>query len=182
MNYLCVKMIYNTVFCEILALFYTVHLYIRVCVFITCSKSYHLYDTLMDPCVCMYVCMYVCMCVCVCVCVCMYVRTYVCTHICMYVCIFFIYLQHAPLHPVILHACRKLCHIYSIYIFADCSFTVIRNRWSFVKLVNCFKYLFTNSLFFTGQLSSFEIMLLVFLFHCFVCCIDTVDDPLFGFC
>ena len=33
--------------------------------------------------------------------------------------IFFIYLQHAPLHPVILHACRKLCHTYSIYIFAD---------------------------------------------------------------
>ena len=39
----------------------------------------------------------------------------------MHVCIFllFIYLQHALLHPVIPDASRKLCHIYSIYIFAD---------------------------------------------------------------
>ena len=45
-------------------------------------------------------CMYVCVCVCVCV--------------------FFIiiYLQHAPLHPVILHACRKF-YLYHIYIFTD---------------------------------------------------------------
>jgi len=32
--------------------------------------------------------------------------------------VFFFYLQHAPLHPVILHARWKLYDIYSIYIFA----------------------------------------------------------------
>jgi len=30
---------------------------------------------------------------------------------------FFIYLQHTPLHPVILHACRKLCVIYTVFTF-----------------------------------------------------------------
>ena len=40
--------------------FYTVNL--DICVFVTCSTSYCLSDTLMDP-------WNVCMCVCVCVCV-----------------------------------------------------------------------------------------------------------------
>jgi len=51
-------MIYNTVFCKMFAVFYTENLYI--CVFMTCSTFYCLYDTLMDPWnVDMYVCMYV---------------------------------------------------------------------------------------------------------------------------
>ena len=45
-----------------------------------------------------------------------HVHTYVRVYVRIYVCVF---LQHAPLHPAILHACRKLCHIYGIYIFAD---------------------------------------------------------------
>jgi len=60
--------------------------------------------------VCTYVCMHVCKYVCVYVCIIMYV--------CMYVLYFLItYLQHAPLHPVILHACRKLYIIYIVFIF-----------------------------------------------------------------
>jgi nuclear pore complex protein Nup62 len=69
----------------------------------TCSTSYCLYDTLMDPwnvyiCICMYVCIciYVCMYVYVCmhVILCMYVictYVYVCIYvICMYVCVYMI--------------------------------------------------------------------------------------------
>jgi len=59
--------------------FYSVILYI--CVMMTCSTSYCLYDTLMDPWnVCMYVCMHVCTYVCMyaCMCVCMYICMYVC--------------------------------------------------------------------------------------------------------
>ena len=37
----------------------------------------------------------------------------------------------------------------------------------FAKLMNCFKYLFTNSLFFTGQLSSFEMYAISFYFSLF---------------
>ena len=128
----------------------------------------------------MYVCVYVCRYVCICVCmyVCMYVRmyigmcvcVYVCMYVCMYVCVFFIiYLLHAPLHPVTLHACRKLCHICSIYIFANL-FTVyaliVHSQFSIVdgvcKTDKQFKYLFTNSFFFTGQLSSFEMYAISF--------------------
>jgi len=52
----------------------------------------------------------------------MYVRTYVCMYVCMYVFIFicfllFIYLQHARLHRVILHAYRKLYDIYTVFTF-----------------------------------------------------------------
>ena len=54
--------------------FHTLNLY--VCEIMTCSTSYSLYNTLMDPLnVCIvytYICMYVYVCVCVCVCVCMY--------------------------------------------------------------------------------------------------------------
>jgi hypothetical protein len=76
----------------------------------------------------MYVCLYVCICVCMYICT-MYVCMYACMYVCMYVCVyvrmylwfFIIYLQHTPLHAVIIHDCRKLCHIYvySIYIYAD---------------------------------------------------------------
>jgi len=87
-----------------------------------------------------------------------------------------IYLQHAPLHPVILHA--LWCN--SIYIFADL-FTVyaliVRLHVSIVVLIICSPTLFSSP----ASCLLFRYTLLVFLFHCLVCCIDTVDDPLFGF-
>ena len=53
---------------------YTLNMCISV--FMTCSISYSLYDTVMDP-------QNVYMCVCVCVCVCVYVCVYVC--VCVFV-------------------------------------------------------------------------------------------------
>jgi len=38
-----------------------------------------------------------------------------CVNVCMY--FFNIYLPHAPLHPVILHACRELYVIYTVFTF-----------------------------------------------------------------
>jgi drug/metabolite transporter (DMT)-like permease len=58
MNILYVNMIYNTVF--VICIF---------CVFVTCSTSCCLHETLLDL-------WDVCLCVCVCVCVCMYVCMY----------------------------------------------------------------------------------------------------------
>jgi hypothetical protein len=75
-------------FCKMV--FYTVKIaYTRTCALLTCSTSYCLCDSLMDPWnVCIYVCMYVCVYVCMCVClyVCMYACMYVCMYLCMYVC------------------------------------------------------------------------------------------------
>ena len=51
-------------FCKMFVVFYPANLYI--CVFITCSTSCCLYDTLMDP---WNVCARAHVCVCVCVCV-----------------------------------------------------------------------------------------------------------------
>jgi hypothetical protein len=54
MNSLCVKKIYNTVFHKMFVVFYTVNLYI--CVFMTYSAAFCLYDTIMDAWnVCIYV-------------------------------------------------------------------------------------------------------------------------------
>ena len=78
----------------------------------SCSSSYCLCDTLMDPQnVCTYVCStYLCMCmyvlyvcVCVCVCVCVYIYIYICT-----VCFSFIYLLS------VLHYCAVILHAVSI--------------------------------------------------------------------
>ena len=54
--FLCVKIIYNIdFFCIMFIVFYNVNLHI--CIFMTCSTSYCLYDILMDPWnVCTYVC------------------------------------------------------------------------------------------------------------------------------
>jgi len=60
-----------------------------ICVFMTCSTSYCLCDTLVDPWyVCIYVHMYVFTCVRACahVYVCIYVCMYVCMYVCTYVC------------------------------------------------------------------------------------------------
>ena len=46
-EFLCLKMIYNTVFCKMFVVFYTVNLYISL--FMTCSTSRCLFDILMDP-------------------------------------------------------------------------------------------------------------------------------------
>jgi len=65
-------------------------------------------------CLCMYVCMYVHMYVCIYI----YMYVYVYMYLCMYVFNFlllFIYLQHARLHRVILHACRQLYYIYTVF-------------------------------------------------------------------
>jgi nuclear pore complex protein Nup62 len=73
MNFLCVKVIYNSVFVKCFVVFYHENSYI--CVIMTCSTSYCLYDTLMDP---WNVDVYVCM----------YVRTYVCMYTRMYACVY----------------------------------------------------------------------------------------------
>jgi len=53
-------------------------------------------------CMCMYICVYVYVCMYICV----YVFMYVCMYVCVGMYVFFntIYLQHDPLHLVILHA------------------------------------------------------------------------------
>ena len=102
---------------------------------------------------------------------------------------FFFYLQHAPLHSVMEHA---LWYIYSIYIFGGfvyCLCTVY-------ALIVRFHFFVVNGVCKIGKLSDIcsltrfsspasclllRYTLLVFLFPCLVCCIGTVDDPLFGF-
>jgi len=70
----------------------------------------------MYECVCMYVCcmyvrLYVYVCVCLYyVCVCVYVRMYVKMCVCMYL-LFYLFIKHAPLHCVILHAMLSLISV-----------------------------------------------------------------------
>jgi hypothetical protein len=97
-----------------------------------------------------YVCLrlYVCMCVCMCTMyICMYVRMYVlcvcaCAYLCMYVCMctmyFFnyYYIQHAPVHRVILYAWKdQHVHVHSIYILT-LQYTLM--PWLFVSYFVCF--------------------------------------------
>ena len=58
-----------------------------------------------------------CVCLCVCVCVCVYVCMYVCMYARMYVCFFYLlYIEHAPLRSVVLHAMLQFIYMYSFVI------------------------------------------------------------------
>ena len=89
-------------FCKMCVVLCAVNLYIFV--FMTCSTSCCIYDTLMDP-------QKVCICVCVCVYVlCMY--EYVCMHACLYLYMYYVYC----IYIYITHMCMYTVYIY-IYIY-----------------------------------------------------------------
>jgi len=118
MDFVCVKMIYNTVFVKCVYYFT-----LQICVFVTCSTSCYVYDTLMDPwnvcmcvCMCVYVCMYVCMCVFVCVCMHVCVCMYACMHACMCVCVCMC--MYACMHVCM---CVYVCMCLCVYMYEACS-------------------------------------------------------------
>ena len=67
-----------TLFCKMFLVSYSVK-NVYFCVHMTCSTTYCLCDTLMDP---WNIQIYMC----VCVCVCTYIHMYVCTYVCMHAC------------------------------------------------------------------------------------------------
>ena len=131
----------------------------------------HLWRACAPVCVFVWVCL--CMCVCVGVFVCVFVYVFVCACVCVCGCFFntqiSLLLQHAPLHYAILHARFILIHGYmiiyiSVFLFLGVlSFALCPFHFSFSKsielanVVNCFRYLFTNSHFRTGQSSSLDV-------------------------
>jgi len=69
-----------TLFCKMFIVSYSVKI-VYICVLTTCSTSYCLCDTLMDPWnIQIYMCARACTHVCVCVCVCVYVCMHACKH------------------------------------------------------------------------------------------------------
>ena len=117
----------------------------------------------------------------------MYVRTYICIFY-----FIFIYLFRA----YSITSCNTTClyitlrHLYSIYIFGllfthwlctVCSFTVFHSRWNWQNLWTVLSIFSLTHFSLLATCLLLRCTLLVFLFHCSVCCSHRVCGPLFDF-
>jgi hypothetical protein len=100
-------------------------MYLYVCVYICMYVYYARMFVFLYVCmyVCTYVRMYVCMYVRAYVCMCMYVCmfVYVCMCVCTYVCIFYVFIEHAPLLSVVLHAVSIIYTCFTFFVWSYCS-------------------------------------------------------------